>query len=345
MIEKRKLLIATSNEGKLEEIKQFLDTLPFELIGLQDLKENIPEPEETELTVEGNAILKAKYYGEKTGIMSLADDGGLFVDALDGWPGVKSARIADIDENRTKTVLDKMNNIENRKASFIVGLALYDPDKKTVFVTEGETRGTILKEVFVGGTNNYGFNPIFFVDDMKKVYAEMSLQEKNSVSHRGKALNKIKHYLQNQYRARDIVVPISLVIKDGKILSNLRNDPHRPEYHKKWEFPGGGMEIGENMQENLIRETKEEAGYDIEIIKMLQYIHVEYQKDYNYQVYLVPYVCKIVGGDGVYSDAEVLEMEFFELDELLNKDLVGENKKLYTKLLPELKEVIKEYAL
>lgn len=345
MIEKKKLLIATSNQGKFEEIKQFLYDLPFELVNLKDLDKKIPEPEETEPTIESNAILKAKYYAEQTGLISLADDGGLFIDALDGWPGVKSARVSDTDDARVETVLEKMKDKKNRGASFQVSLALYDPEKNKLFVSSGKTDGKILEEAFRGGINNYGFNPIFYITDIGKVYAEMTLQEKNSVSHRGKALLKIKYYLQHEYGSRNIVVPLALIIKDGKILSSVRNDPHRPKYHKKWEFPGGSVEIGEEIHENLIREVKEETGFEVEVVKMLQNIYVKYQEDLQYQVYLIPHVCKIVGGEEKFNDAEVLDMKFFEIDSLTDMPLIGENKEMYKKLLPELKEVIQKYNL
>ncbi len=341
----KKILIATSNNGKFAEMKKFLEDLPFEFLSIADLDEKIEEPEETEETLTGNAILKAKYYGEKTGLLSLADDGGLFLDDFDGWPGVKSARIANSDEDRIKTVLEKLKDKENRKASFKVSLAVYDPENKSVFVTEGETRGEILKEPFVGGINNYAYNPIFFMPDKGKVYAEMTLQEKNSVSHRGIALSKVIRYLQDCYTSKNIVVPVAIVIKDGKIMSSLRNDPHNPEYHQKWEFPGGSLEMGETLEENLIRETKEESGYDVEIVSGLNYIYVEDRPDKNYQVCLVPYVCKIVGGDGKYSDHEVLDLKFFEMEDLLKKDLLGANLIMCQEIKDQVIQLIKKYNL
>jgi XTP/dITP diphosphohydrolase len=342
---KNRLLIATSNEGKVKEIEHFLKDLPFEIISLKDLDKEYTEPEETGSTLEANAILKAKYYAEKTNYVSLADDGGIFIDALDGWPGVKSARAGNTDKERINTVLQKMSGIENRKALFRVSLALYNPKDKVCFISNGEISGSLLNEPAKNGVNNFGYNTIFFVEELNKTYSEMSLQEKNSISHRGKALSKIKYYLQNQYSGKNIVVPIALIIKDGKILSTLRNDPHRPQYHKKWEFPGGSIEMGEKAIENLVRETREETGYEVEVIKLLQHIYIDYQKDYNYQVYLLPYLCKIKSGDGSYNDAEVMDIKFFELDDLLNQDLIDENNLMLKELLPELKDLIKEHNL
>lgn len=341
----KKILIATSNQGKFEEMKKFLEDLPFEFLSIKDLAGEFVEPEETEATLLGNAILKAKYYGDKSGLISIADDGGLFLDAFDGWPGVKSARIAETDEERVKTVLDKLKGETNRKASFKVSLAVYDPLTKDIFVTQGETLGEILESPFVGGVNNYAYNPIFFMPDIGKVYAEMSLQEKNSVSHRGKALHRIARYLQNVHTSKNIVAPLSLIVKDGKIMSTLRNDPHNPEYHQKWEFPGGALEMGENLEENLIRETKEETGYDVEVVSLLDYLHIEDRPDKNYQVCLIPYLCKIVGGDGKYSDQEVLDLQFFDLDDFLNQDLMSGNDIMYKKVLNQIKSLATKHNL
>lgn len=348
---KRKLLIGTTNQGKFKEISSFLDTLPFELVSLNDLKESITEPEETESTLEGNALLKARYYGDKTGLLTLTDDTGLFIDALQGWPGVASARIASTNEDRSKLVLEKMKDViaEDRGADFRASLALYDPLNNSVFLSTGKTRGSLTFEPSrpMKGDSRSSYSPLFFCEELGKTYAEMTDVEKNSVSHRGKALNRIKYHLQNTYSGKHIVVPCAIIIKDSKLLMALRNDPHRPEYHRKWEFPGGTVEFGENLEENIKREVKEESGYDIKVIKLLQNIAVESQQypTHKYQIYLVPYVCQIIGGDGKYNDEEVLDVQWFDLDEVLKYELVGENATIYERIMPELKQVILENSL
>jgi len=340
----QKLLIATTNDGKLKEIKHFLADLPFEIVGLGDLDKKIEEPEETENTLEGNAILKAKYYAEKTGLLTIADDSGLFVDYLDGWPGVKTARVADKDEDKRAILLRELKDVskEKRNAEFRVSLALFDPKENSSFIVSRKLQGSIVENPIFEGDIKWGFNELFFVSELGKTYGQMTIPEKNAVSHRGKALIKAKYFLQNQYGTKHIVVPIALVIKDGKILMNKRNDPHRPEYHGKWEFPGGSMEFGETFEQNVIRETKEEAGFDVEVVKMLNRIAVENQEypSFKYQVYLIPFVCKIVGGDGKYGDAEVLESKWFALDDALNYEMIGENAKIYKEMLPELKNLL-----
>lgn len=335
-------------------MRAFLQTLPFDILTLNDLSTPIPTPTETAEDIEGNAILKATYYGRASGILSLSDDGGLYVDALSGWPGVQSARIAESAEARNKTVLDRMSEVpkESRGAVFRSALALYDPLAEVLFVSHGETRGSILLEPIRTSPSatpgkpekkqGFGYDPIFFVDEIKKTYSQMSIPEKNGASHRGKALVKIKYHLQKTYGVQNIVVPFALIIKNKKVLMILRHDPHRPEYHFKWEFPGGGVEFGEQIHENIIRETKEETGLDIHIVQMLQHIGVEAQTypTFSYQVYLIPYVCTVIGGAETIAEEEVADIRWFDLDEVLAYDLVGENKRMYQRLLPELKEVV-----
>lgn len=346
---KRKLLIATTNKGKFAEIQQFLATMPFELLSLDDLETQIEAPEETEETIEGNAILKARYYGDKTGILTLSEDTGFFIDALDGWPGVRSARTGTTDDNRMETVLTKMKDISTEKRCFTVriGMVLYEPSEKTLHITTGETRGLIAEKPVDARHQGFGFDPISFIPEKGKTFAEMDIAEKNSVSHRGKALAMMKYHLQKTFSARHIVVPVGVVIQNGKLLMQLRNDPHRPDYHKKWEYPGGGVEFGEQMKDNVVREIKEESGYEVEVVKLLQHIAVEQQTQatFSYQVYLVPYVCKITGGAPSMSDEEVLELRWFDLDEVLNHELIGENARMYAELLPELKETVAAYNL
>ncbi len=343
----RELLIATTNAGKIAEIKAFLSTMPFTLLSLSDLAETIVSPVEDTGTVAGNALLKARYYAAKTGKLTLADDAGFFIEALGGWPGVDAALVPGTADEKMTTVLNRLHSeqITNRSAYWEATMALVDPDSKVELLAHGKTDGEITLEK--QGTGGHGYDPIFLVPELGKTYAELTIHEKNAISHRGKALIRIKHHLQNTYVAKHIVVPCGLIIKDGKLLMNKRNDPHRPEYHDKWEFPGGKVELYETMHQNMVREIAEEVGYEVEILKMLQHITVEsqVQKTYAYQVFLVPYVCRITGGELKPSDDEVLDTAWFDLDDVLNHDLLGENARMYTAFLPELKEVAKEFGL
>lgn len=345
---KRELLIATTNQGKVKEILAFLEHMPFTILTLADLPKPIVAPDEITGTVVGNATLKARYYAAASGFLTLADDGGFFIDALNGWPGAEAANTAPTVEERSQLLLDRLAGVppQKRTAHMQAALVLVDPDSGVEFVAYGKTEGIILEKP-VATDNGFGYDPIFFLPELGKTYGQLTVNEKNAVSHRGKALIRIKHHLHNTYVAKHIVVPFGLIIREGKLLMNLRNDPHRPEYHHTWEFPGGKVEFGETMHENMVREIKEEVGYDVEIVKMLQHIAVEnqMQKTFAYQVFLVPYVCRITGGDGTFSDAEVIESRWFDLDDVTNQNLIGENATMYREFLPELKAMVSEFSL
>jgi XTP/dITP diphosphohydrolase len=336
----RKLLIATSNEGKFKEMKEFFHTQHFfDIVSLKDV--GITDiPEEPFDTVELNAYAKARFYGDKSQLLTLADDGGLFIEALNGWPGVQAARIAQTDEARADLVLEKLKGTQDRKASVKGAWVVYDPIEQTYFTSTASVDIEIAQSPV--GEHGFGYDPIFFYPPMQKTFAQMSAQEKNEISHRGKGLTKLEYHFKKQYGARNIVVPCALIIQGGKLLMQKRNDPQRPDYHGKWEFPGGGVEFKEKILENVVREVKEETGLVVEPIKLLQHIAVEWQEypTFSYQVYLIPYVCKVIGGNLTPRDHEVLEAKWFELDEVLNYPLVGENANMYAQLQKELKEVL-----
>ncbi|OGH69672.1 MAG: non-canonical purine NTP pyrophosphatase, RdgB/HAM1 family [Candidatus Magasanikbacteria bacterium RIFCSPHIGHO2_02_FULL_51_14] len=345
-----KLLVATTNTGKYTEICQALSTLPFiECESLKDVGFDITEPNEDEQTLEGNALLKARYYADKTGMVTLADDGGLYIDALNGWPGVMSARIANTDKGRRDAVLEKLVGVSRAKrtAVFRDALALCDRAQKTYFISIGEAHGEILEKETDEAVAGFGYDPIFYVPDAGKTYAEMTVIEKNGISHRGKALVKIKYHLHNAYGGRHIVVPLALIVKGGKILMNKRNDPHVPQFHGVWEFQGGSVEYGETIEENVRREAKEESGYEVEVAEYLPTIEVKNRQynDMRIQLYLVPIVCRIIRGDGKYNDQEVLEAKWYALDDVPNLNLFPGDGEMYRKFLPLLKDIVKNHGL
>lgn len=344
----RKLLIATKNEAKVKEIMNAFETLPFELISLEDFP-HIPAPEEPYGLLEFNAIAKAKYYGEQTGLLALSDDSGIFVDALQGWPGVESARVGANDDDRMDKVLEKLQGVEKEKrtASFRCVLALFDPNTKSIHTSFAEEQGILLDAPVQERRAGFGYDPIFFLSELGKTYAEIPVEEKNKISHRAKALHEMEYILKKEFGARHIVVPCGFIIQNRKLYLQKRNDPFRPDYHAKWEFPGGGVEFGEQMVPNLIREVKEETGYEIEVVKQLNHIQVEAQEypNFSYQVYLVPYVCKIVGGKFDARDHEVMEGKWFDLGEIPNLPLVGNDKEFYETVVDELKQVVSKYNL
>lgn len=343
-----KLLIGSGNKGKITEIRNVLETLPFELVSLADLDREIPDLDETAETIEENALQKARYYAKETNMVTLADDSGLFLDAKPQWPGVRTKRVADTNDARREIVIAAATQTGNNAASFQSAVALYNPVTDESHIALGKTTGEIRSNQAGEHLPQLPYDTIFYLPEHGKTYAELTTEEKNALSHRGKALIKMKYMLHNLFRPKHVVVPVALIVKEGKLLMNRRNDPHNPAVHNTWEFPGGSVEYKESLEENVLREAKEEVGYDLEIVSMLSHIAVDPQEKPGgvfYQVYLIPYVCRIVGGDGSVRDAEVLESKWFTLDDVLKQHLIAKNGDMYKALLPELKQIIADYKL
>lgn len=192
MTRARELVIATRNEGKKREIRRILGKglRGVSLLSLNDFP-RAPEVKETESTLEGNAALKAKSAAKFTGKPALADDSGLFVSALGGRPGVKSARYAgpaqDFAANRKK-LLREMNGKKARGAAFRAAMALATPDGKVVF-SRGIVRGRIIREE--RGRHGFGYDPVFVPCGYGRTFAELGPKVKNRISHRALALKRI----------------------------------------------------------------------------------------------------------------------------------------------------------
>ena len=195
----RELLIATANEMKLEEIKHGIEDIPFTLLTLKDVGLETLLIEEPGNTYEGNAIIKAFVFGKRSGKLTLADDAGIEVDALDGAPGVRSDRYAPTSEERNKKLLAALANVpdEKRTARFRVVLAIYDPETDKIRVCEGVLEGKVVREP--RGERRFGYNPIFYIPEIGKTYAELTVEEKNRISHRGKALAKARDILVAEF--------------------------------------------------------------------------------------------------------------------------------------------------
>lgn len=192
---RKTLIIATRNKGKIMEIKEILSDIRFEIKSLNDIELDI-DVEETGKTFTENAILKAKTIGEKTGLLTLSDDSGLEVDALGGRPGIMSARYCEgTDADRIVKLLKELMGIpkEKRTARFRVVVAIYNPTTKNIQTFEGVSEGYITEKPI--GTNGFGYDPIFYNLNLGKTNAQASFEEKNRVSHRARALDKVKEYL------------------------------------------------------------------------------------------------------------------------------------------------------
>jgi XTP/dITP diphosphohydrolase len=187
-----KLVFATNNLHKLQEIKHLLDG-SFELLSLNDINcdEEIPENQET---IEGNAAEKSFYIWNKYGLNCFADDTGLEIEALNGEPGVYSARYAGEEKSAEKNmdlVLQKLVEIKNRKARFKTVISLVIDGHEIQF--EGIVNGHILEEK--RGKTGFGYDPIFQPDESHLSFAEMTMEEKGKISHRGRAVQKLVKYL------------------------------------------------------------------------------------------------------------------------------------------------------
>ena len=187
------LILATNNKGKIKEIKQLLADLPITILTADDFLE-FPDVEETGKTFAENAVLKANAIAEFCDLPALADDSGLEVDALNGAPGVYSARYAGEDGNpvnNNNKLIKELKNIpeEKRTARFKCVIAINWGDGTTDTV-EGSVEGVIAENIAVG--NGFGYDPVFYYPPTGKRFSEMSMEEKNAVSHRGKALQKAR---------------------------------------------------------------------------------------------------------------------------------------------------------
>ena len=192
----QKLLVGTRNDSKMAELKDLLRELPFELVFLDQVGIT-QEVEETEDTFEGNAVLKAECYGRIANMITVADDSGIEVDALNGEPGVLSARYGGEglnDKDRNDLLLENLSEFEGTglSARFKCVVAVYNPEDGTE-VFEGKIEGIITHEP--RGENGFGYDPLFFYPQKRKTLAEISAKEKHVISHRGKAVRKAAKYL------------------------------------------------------------------------------------------------------------------------------------------------------
>jgi XTP/dITP diphosphohydrolase len=229
---RRRLLVASGNKGKIREIEDFLsdrngeldnrrerldrskeqlnngsinhskDELEFEIVGLDQFPE-IGEVAEDGDTFIDNALKKARERAQATGLLTLADDSGLAVDCLDGAPGVYSARYAGenaSDQENNQKLREALEDIprEQRTASFKCAMALVDPENNEEIVVEGSCEGII--ELEPRGENGFGYDPYFFLPGYGKTMAELPLKVKNQISHRARALVKIKEEINERYR-------------------------------------------------------------------------------------------------------------------------------------------------
>lgn len=193
-----KLVLASTNKGKILEFREILADLPWKLVGLADFL-GAPKIIEDGSTFAENALIKASTIAEYSGELTLADDSGLEVDALNGEPGVYSARYGQPgwnDRERYQFLLEKLRGIpvEKRTARFRCAVALFNPNNGKVSQVDGTVEGIILDEP--RGANGFGYDPVFFIPELEKTMAELTAEEKNRFSHRARAVEKMKPILE-----------------------------------------------------------------------------------------------------------------------------------------------------
>jgi XTP/dITP diphosphohydrolase len=193
-----RLLVATTNTGKLREIRSVLGEVPIELVTLRDLP-TIEEPEETGLTFEDNARLKALYYSERSGMTTVAEDSGLVIDGLDGEPGVRSARFLRPDASYAERFADIFHRLsgppeKNRAARFVCALAVADRGH-VIYEARGSVEGEIAREP--RGTAGFGYDPIFYYPPYGATLAEVGEDAKLAVAHRGQAFRALTSWISS----------------------------------------------------------------------------------------------------------------------------------------------------
>lgn len=192
-----KIIAATTNKGKIREFQEILGELGYQVVSMHDEGIDV-EVEETGTTFSENALIKARAIALLCDYPVIADDSGLCVDAMDGAPGIYSARFAGddaTDYDRNVKLLETLKDEENRKAQYVAAIAYVAPDG-TEITTEGTVEGEILREEH--GTGGFGYDPLFFCTEIGKCFGLATPDEKNAVSHRGRALKKLCEMLKEE---------------------------------------------------------------------------------------------------------------------------------------------------
>ena len=193
--EKETILVATNNQGKLKELKDHLKN--FDILSLKDIDKKIEEPEENGKTFAENSLIKAKYYAKKTGYLTIADDSGLCVNALDGRPGVYSNRYAQGNyEKANKKLSKELENKKDRSAYYQCVITLYNPKNDNHEQFDGKCEGEIIKEP--RGNKSFGYAPIFLSKELQKTFGECSEEERYRYNHRKRAADKLVKFLNKK---------------------------------------------------------------------------------------------------------------------------------------------------
>lgn len=338
-----KILIATGNPGKFEELAAHFADLPFEFVSLKDVGLDTIDLEEPYETTWENALHKARFFGEKSKLVTIAEDTAFYVRKLGGLPGVKAKRYGKDDAERMTKILAGLEGVptSERGAYFEARGCIYNPFDMSWNMFSGRVDGSISEGKRGEIRDGMTYSSLFVYPPLQKSFAELSIAEKNTISHRGKLARQIKIFLLRQYSFKQIICPVALIIKDRKLFLNKRRDTNE-NMNNKWEFPGGGVDNGESVSECLVREAKEETGFDVAIDTLVPKI---YSTSGNigttdpYQVFLIPHVCHIIGGELRLAEEESAGHGWFTLAEALELELLPLN----LTLLKEQQDFLKPY--
>lgn len=338
-----KILIATGNPGKFEELAAHFADLPFDFVSLKDVGLHTIDLEEPYETTWENALHKARFFGEKSGLVTISEDTAFYVTKLGGMPGVKAKRYGKDDAERMGKILAGLEGVplEERGAYFEAHGCIYNPSDTSFNMFSGRVDGIIPEGKRGEIRDGMTYSSLFVYPPLNKSFAELTIAEKNTISHRGKLARQIKIFLLRQYSFKQIICPVGLLIKDRKLFLNKRRDVHE-KMNNKWEFPGGGVDNGESVAECLLREVKEETGFDVAIDTLIPKIYsITGNADTTdpYQVFLIPHICHIVGGELRLAEEESAGHGWFTLSEALELDLLPLN----LTLLKEQNELLKTY--
>lgn len=203
-MERKKIVVATKNQGKLKELIHAFADLPIELISLSEFGK-LPDAVEDGNTFYENALKKARFYMEKTHCACLADDSGIEIEVLGGAPGIHSARFAGYhadDKANNQKMLEELasKGVNSSKAQYVCSLVFVDTDG-TILATKGVCEGIIRN--IAQGSGGFGYDPYFYLPQFAKTMAELTIEAKNEISHRGKAIEQMEMELRNYYENRN----------------------------------------------------------------------------------------------------------------------------------------------
>lgn len=187
------ITLGTGNEHKVFEINEIVKGVDKNIVFV--LPKGEFNPVENGSTFEENSLIKAKEGARLSGMLTLADDSGLCIDALNGAPGLYSARYAGTQDEKIARILKELDGIENRKAKFVCCMTLVDGNGEIIHVSKGECHGQIIKER--KGVNGFGYDPVFMPDGYDVTIAEMPEEQKNAISHRGNALREMLEFIKD----------------------------------------------------------------------------------------------------------------------------------------------------